>query len=100
VRERAIRLVDEQSDGEGTQWAVIKSLTSKIGYSADALRGWVRQAEWDRGQQPGLIISERVRHKEVELENRELKKANEILCLASRKRPMHQMGLQGIVRDK
>ena len=83
VRERAVRLVSEQTGGVGTQWAAIKSVAPKIGCSAETLRSWVRQAERDRGQRPGLTTSERERLKELERENRELKKANEILRLAS-----------------
>src|SRR5512138_3696084 len=83
VRGRAVRLVGEQTDGEGTQWAAIRSVASKIGCSAETLRSWVRQTERDRGQRPGLTTSERQRLKELERENRELKKTNEILRLAS-----------------
>ena len=83
VRVRAVRLVDEQTDGEGTQWAAIKSVASKIGCSAETLRSWIRQAERDRGKRPGLTTNERERLKELERENRELKRANEILRLAS-----------------
>jgi transposase len=83
VRERAVRLVGEQTDGDGTQWAVIKSIAAKVGCSAETLRSWVRRAERDRGERPGLTTSEREQLKELLRENRELKKANEILRLAS-----------------
>ena len=83
VRERAVRLVSEQTDGEGTQWAVIKSIAAKVGCSAETLRSWVRRAERDRGERPGLTTSEQEELKELRRENRELKKANEILRLAS-----------------
>jgi transposase len=83
VRERAVRLVGEQNDGEGSQWAVIRSVAEKIGCSAETLRSWVRQVERDQGVRPGLTTSEREELKELQRENRELKKANEILRLAS-----------------
>jgi transposase len=83
MRERAVRLVGEQSDGEGSQWAAIRSVAEKIGCSAETLRSWVRQAERDRGVRAGLTTSEREQLKELQRENRELKKANEILRLAS-----------------
>jgi transposase-like protein len=83
VKERAVRLVGEQTDGEGTQWAAIRSVAAKIGCSAETLRSWVRQTERNRGERPGLTSSEREQLKELQRENRELKKANEILRLAS-----------------
>jgi transposase-like protein len=82
VRERAVRLVDEQAGGEGSQWAAIQSVAAKIGCSAETLRSWVRQAERDRGERSGLTTSEREELKALQRENRELKKANEILRLA------------------
>ena len=67
----------------GTQWATIQSIAAKIGCTAETLRQWVRQAERDDGQRPGLTTDERQRLKELERENRELKRANEILRKAS-----------------
>lgn len=83
VRERAVRLVQEQEGQHGSQWAAIKSVAAKIGCTAETLRTWVRQAETDSGTRPGLTTAERERLKELEKENRELKRANEILRLAS-----------------
>jgi transposase len=83
LRELAVRLVGEQTGGEGTQWGAIKSVAAKIGCSAETLRSWIRRAERDRGERPGLTTSEREQLKELQRENRELKKANEILRLAS-----------------
>ena len=60
-----------------------RSIAAKIGCTADTLRGWVRQAERDRGRRAGLTSNERERLKELERENRELKRANEILRKAS-----------------
>lgn len=83
VRERAVRLVGEQADGAESQWAAIRSVAAKIGCSAETLRSWVRNAERDRGARSGLTTSEREEFKALQRENRELKKANEILRLAS-----------------
>jgi transposase len=82
VRERAVRLVLEHQGEYETQWAAIRSIAGKIGCSAEALRTWVRRAERDAGRRPGLTTDERERLKALERENRELKRANEILGLA------------------
>jgi len=83
VRERAVRLVFEQQGQHESQWAAIGSIAAKIGCTAETLRGWVRRAERDQGKRSGLSSSERDRLKELERENRELKRANEILRKAS-----------------
>src|SRR5438477_7202458 len=83
VRERAVRMVLEHQDGHGSQWAAIVSIAEKIGCSAETLRHWVRQAERDQGRRPGLTTDERQRLKQLERENFELRRANEILKKAS-----------------
>jgi len=83
VRERTVRLVIEQTKEPGTQWATISSIASKIGCTAETLRRWVRQSERDQGSRQGLTTGEREELKRLQRENRELKKANEILRLAS-----------------
>ena len=83
VRERAVRLVAEQRQEHGSQWAAIQSIAGKIGCTSETLRRWVQQAERDEGRRPGLSSSDRERVKQLERENRELKRANEILRTAS-----------------
>ena len=83
VRERAVRLVRERQGDYDTQWAAITSIASKIGCAGKTLRLWVRQAERDGGQRPGLTTQEQQRLKELEKENRELRRTNEILRKAS-----------------
>jgi transposase len=83
VRERAVRLVQEHRGEYETTWAAIKSIASKIGCSGETLRLWVRQAERNAGRRPGLTTEEQQRLKLLERENRELRRANEILRKAS-----------------
>lgn len=83
VRERAVRMVWEHESEHASQWAAISSIAGKMGCTAETLRRWVRQAERDQGRRPGLTTDEKQRLKELERENRELKRANEILRLAS-----------------
>ena len=83
VRERAVRLVFENQGEHDSQWAAIGSIAGKIGCTAETLRKWVRQAEGDQGRRAGVTSTERERLKELERENRELKRANEILRKAS-----------------
>ena len=83
VRERAIRMVREHGAEHPSQWAAIASIASKLGCTTETLRRWVRQAERDAGQRPGLTTDERQRLKDLERENHELKRANEILRKAS-----------------
>ena len=83
VRERAVRMVMEQTESHGSQWAAIESISGKIGCTPETLRRWVRQSECDSGERAGLTTSDRERLKSLERENRELKQANEILRKAS-----------------
>jgi transposase len=83
VRERAVRMVLEHQGEYDSQWAAIRSIAGKLGCTLETLRKWVRQAERDQGMRPGLTSAERERLKELERENRELKRANEILRKAS-----------------
>ena len=83
VRERAVRLVLEHQGEYPSQWAAISSIATKCGMTPETLRKWVRRAEVDGGARPGLTSDERRRLTELERENRELRRANEILKAAS-----------------
>jgi transposase len=83
VRERAVRMVLEQQTEHSSQWATIQSIASKLGCTSETLRRWVRQAERDQGIRNGMTSDDRERLKKLERENRELKRANEILRKAS-----------------
>ena len=83
VRERAVRMMLEGTGERGSQWIAIGSIATKIGCTTETLRGWVRQAERDRGLRPGPTSAEGERIKALEREVRELRQANEILRKAS-----------------
>ncbi len=84
VRQRAIRMVLESQDEYDSQWAAICSIAPKIGCTPETLRVWVRQHERDTGGgDGGLTRAERQRLKELERENRELRRSNDILRQAS-----------------
>ena len=70
VRERAVRMVLEHAREHPSQWAAMRSVAEKLGCTTETLRRWVRQAERDAGQRPGLTTDERQRLKELERENR------------------------------
>ena len=83
IKERATRMVFEHQGEYDSQWAAIGSISAKIGCTPESLRAWVRQAERDHGRRPGLTTEEKERLKQLERENRELRRANEILRKAS-----------------
>jgi transposase-like protein len=83
VRERAVRMVREHEREYPSQWAAISSIAAKIGCAGETLRHWVRRAERDGGARPGLTTDDQQRLRVLERENRELKRANEILRKAS-----------------
>jgi transposase len=83
VRERAVRMVFEHGAEHASEWAAIQSIAAKIGCSAETLRNWVRRTQVDTGSREGVTSEERARVKDLERENRELRRANEILRKAS-----------------
>ena len=83
IRERAVHMVLEQQTEHSSQWATIQSIASKLGCTSETLRRWVRRTERDQGIRNGMTSDDRERLKKLERENRELKRANEILRKAS-----------------
>ena len=83
LKERAVKMVLEHSAEYSSEWQAIISIAGKFGMTPETLRKWVRQHKRDKGLRPGLTTSERERLKQLERENRELKRANEILKSAA-----------------
>lgn len=82
-RERAIRMVVEQTPQHNSQWAAVSSIAEKVGCHRETLRNWVREHERNTGQRPGPTTDDVARMKDLERENRELRRANEILKKAA-----------------
>jgi transposase len=83
MRERAVRMVQEHRGEYPSLWAAIESIAPKIGCVPQTLNEWVKRHQIDTGAREGITTSELQRLKELERENKELRKANEILKLAS-----------------
>ncbi len=83
IRERAVRMVQEHRNEYPSQWAAIESIVPKIGCVPQTLHDWVRKHEVDTGMREGVTNEERDRIKALEREVKELRRANEILKLAS-----------------
>jgi transposase len=83
LRERAVRMVQEHRGEYTSLWQAAQSIAGKFGMHQGTLYEWVKWAEIDAGQRAGLSTSERERLKQLERENRELRRANEILKSAS-----------------
>ena len=83
VRERAVRLVQEHRGEYTSLWAAIESIAPKIGCVPQTLLEWVKRADVDAGTRPGTTTAEAQRIKDLERENKELRRANDILRTAS-----------------
>jgi transposase len=83
VRERAVRMVQEHRQEYPSEWAAITSIGEKLGVGTEALRLWLRRSEVESGRRPGVTSEQQERIRELERENRELRRANEILKAAS-----------------
>jgi transposase len=83
VRERAVRMVFEHQGEYPSQWKAIESIAKKLSINHETLRLWVRRAETDGGQRPGLSTDERAKMRDLEREVKELRRANEILKAAA-----------------
>lgn len=84
MRERAVRMVQELTETRGSQWAAIEVVTEQLGIGThETVRRWVRRAEVDAGQRPGVSSDEQAELKRLRRENFELRRANEILKTAS-----------------
>ncbi len=83
VRERAVRMVLTSEHEHSSRWAAIQSIAGKIGCTPETLRCWINKIEVDSGSKPGVTSDAAARLKELERENRELKRANEILKKAA-----------------
>ena len=83
LRERAVKMVFEVRDQEGRGHGEIARVAAQLGVHREALRTWIRQTEIDGGRRPGTTTADAARIAELERENRELRRANEILKAAS-----------------
>ena len=83
MRERAVRMVFDHQHEYPSQWKAIESISAKLNVNHETLRQWVRRAETDAGQRPGVTSDERAKIKELEREVKELRRANEILKAAA-----------------
>ena len=83
VREHAVRMVQEHGGEYPSLWAAIESIAPKIGCVPQTLHEWVKRSEIDGGTRAGVTTAERDQIKALEREVKELRRANEILKLAS-----------------
>ena len=81
--QRAVRLVGAGRQDNQSEWVAIKSVSEKLGCTRETLRRWVRQDQRNRALSAKLTKEERTRLKTLERENKELRRANEILKTAS-----------------
>lgn len=83
LKARAVRMVLDHRSEYPTQYAAVKAVAARLDVGVESLRTWVKQAQVDAGQAPGVTSEESARIKELERENRELRRANEILKAAA-----------------
>ena len=83
MRDRAVRMVFDHQHEYPSQWKAIESIAGKLNVNHETLRLWVRRAETDAGERPGLTTDERARMKQLEREVKELRRANDILKAAA-----------------
>jgi transposase len=83
LRERAVRMVNENRSDYRSEWAAFTAISKLFGMSPETLRAWVRKAQVDVGSRPGVTSDERARLKQLERENKDLRRANAILKDAS-----------------
>jgi transposase len=83
LRERAVRMVLETASERGERFGAVTRVAKQLGIGPESLRKWVHQAEVDGGTRAGLTSEERERMRQLERENRELRRANEILKSAA-----------------
>jgi transposase len=83
LRERAVRMVQEIRRETGESHGVVTRVAKELGVGAESLRGWVNRAEIDSGKRPGTTSADAQRIAQLERENRELRRANDILKAAS-----------------
>jgi transposase len=82
-KERAVRLVRDLRAETGQEHGTIQRVAGQLGCGVESLRTWVKQSDIDSGERPGTTTTEAARIRELEQENRELKRANAILRSAS-----------------
>ena len=83
IRDRAVRMVFQVRRESGQRQGAVAAVAAKLGVNRETLRNWIRQAEIDGGQRPGISTADAQRIAELEREVRELRRANEILKAAS-----------------
>ena len=83
MRERAVRMVREAIAESGERVGAVSRVARQLGIGTESLRNWVKQADVDGGKRPGMTTAEQRRIAELERDNRELRRANEILKAAA-----------------
>ncbi len=83
LRERTVRMVIDDRSDYPSEWAALTAISKLFGMSPETLRTWVRRTQVDTGSRPGIPSDERARLKELERENKDLRRANAILKDAS-----------------